>query len=161
MNPKLLLFDIDGTLISARGIPKIAMGNVLSRKYSTFKYDSTYDFSGRTDPEIVENLLRYDDKEISDDLVEDILTEFCIELDKEFSGGHKPLIHSGVKQLILELAGNNYPAAVHVHPDGKYVYVSNWGDGSISVINTDSYTVEKVIKTGKGSRAFGQFISHD
>ena len=107
MNPKLLLFDIDGTLISARGIHKIAMGKVLARRYSTFKYDSAYDFSGRTDPEIVENLLRYDNKEISDDLLNEILTEFCIELKKEFLINKKPLIHIGVEKLILELQANN------------------------------------------------------
>ena len=57
MNPKLLLFDIDGTLISARGLPKTAMGNVLKKRYNSFTYDQDYDFSGRTDHEIIEYLL--------------------------------------------------------------------------------------------------------
>ena len=75
MNPKLLLFDIDGTLISARGIPKKAMATVLSRRFSTFKYDRIFDFSGRTDPEIIEHLLNFDKKEITEHIIQEILRE--------------------------------------------------------------------------------------
>ena len=103
MNSKLLLFDIDGTLISARGIPKIAMATVLSRRYSKFRYDDLYDFSGRTDPEIVEHLLRYDNRDFSGTLIKEILREFCIELEKEFFDGHRPEIHPGVEILIRRL----------------------------------------------------------
>jgi phosphoglycolate phosphatase-like HAD superfamily hydrolase len=103
MNPKLLLFDIDGTLISARGIPKRAMATVLSRRYSKFRYDDMYDFSGRTDPEIIEHLLRYDNREFSDTLIKEILREFCIELEKEFIDGQQPEIHPGVEILIQRL----------------------------------------------------------
>ena len=103
MKPKLLLFDIDGTLISARGIPKKAMATVLARRYSTFQYDKSYDFSGRTDPDIIEHLLRYDKREFSDTLIKEILWEFCIELEKEFINGHRLEIHPGVNGLIQRL----------------------------------------------------------
>jgi phosphoglycolate phosphatase len=103
MKPKLLLFDIDGTLISARGIPRKAMATVLSNRYSNFRYDDSYDFSGRTDPQIIEHLLQYDHRDFSDVLVVDILAEFCCELEKEFYDGYKPEIHPGVEELILSL----------------------------------------------------------
>ncbi|MDQ7073433.1 MAG: cytochrome D1 domain-containing protein [Gammaproteobacteria bacterium] len=51
------------------------------------------------------------------------------------------------------------PEGVDITPDGKYIYVANWGDGSISIINADTLIVEKTLQTGKGSRAFGKFIS--
>ncbi|HHA18400.1 MAG TPA: YncE family protein, partial [Methylophaga sp.] len=50
------------------------------------------------------------------------------------------------------------PEGIDITADGKFVYVSNWGEGTVSIINTDNYKVEKTLKTGKGSRAFGQFI---
>ena len=100
MNPKLLLFDIDGTLISARGIPRKAMATVLSKRFSNFRYDDSYDFSGRTDPQIIEHLLQNDHRDFSDTLVKDILMDFCSELGKEFYDGYKPEIHPGVKELI-------------------------------------------------------------
>lgn len=33
--------------------------------------------------------------------------------------------------------GDNYPADIHVHPDGQYVYVSNRGHDSIGIFGTD------------------------
>ena len=102
-NPKLFLFDIDGTLISARGLPKIAMGNVLKRRYECFTYDSDYDFSGRTDPEIIESLLKFDNREFNDDLIREILHEFCLELQSQFTQNAAPKIHPGVNVLIDQL----------------------------------------------------------
>jgi phosphoglycolate phosphatase-like HAD superfamily hydrolase len=104
MNPKLLLFDIDGTLLSAHGVPKIAMATVLERRYQCFEYDTNYDFSGRTDPQIVEHLLKYDNREYSEDLTDEILGEFCIELNKEIVNGKKPVIHPGVCDLVEKLS---------------------------------------------------------
>jgi len=106
MNQRLLLFDIDGTLLSARGVPRRAMSRVLSRRYSNFNYDVSYDFSGRTDPQIIEHLLRYDNREFSDMLVVEILSDFCIELESEFSDGLKPEVYPGVSRLIRQLAMN-------------------------------------------------------
>ena len=110
MIPRLLLFDIDGTLLSARGMPKKAMSKVLSRRYSGFNYDVSYDFSGRTDPQIIEHLLKYDNREVSDNLVTEILHDFCNELEREISDGQKPEIYPGVGSLIqrMEIMENIY-----------------------------------------------------
>ena len=103
MNPKLLLFDIDGTLISARGLPKTAMGNVLKKRYNSFTYDQDYDFSGRTDHEIIEYLLKFDNRKFTDLLIKEILQEFCLELQHQFTENNQPKIHPGVSDLIKEL----------------------------------------------------------
>jgi phosphoglycolate phosphatase-like HAD superfamily hydrolase len=103
MNSKLLLFDIDGTLLSAHGVPKTAMATVLARRYQSFRYDQNYDFSGRTDPQIIEHLLQHDKREFSEDLLKEILWEFCIELKKEILNGRKPVIHPGVCELVQKL----------------------------------------------------------
>ena len=101
---KLLLFDIDGTLLSARGIPKTVMSRVLANRYEDMKYDHTYDFSGRTDPEIIEYLLTYDNRRSDPDLITSILKDFAAELESEFAGQHKPFLLEGVQELILALA---------------------------------------------------------
>lgn len=103
MKPRLVLFDIDGTLLTAHGSPKIAMGRVLLRRYPDFNFDRDFDFSGRTDPEIIEYLLEYDNREVSDALIADILREFCIELDIELAQGEKPELHPGVMELLTKL----------------------------------------------------------
>jgi len=45
-----------------------------------------------------------------------------------------------------------------LHPDGIHLYVANWFDNTVSVINGLSLKVERTIPTGNGSRAFGEFI---
>jgi phosphoglycolate phosphatase-like HAD superfamily hydrolase len=106
MNAKLLLFDIDGTLLSAHGAPREAMATVLARKYEHFQYDQSYDFSGRTDPQIVEHLLQHDNREFTDELIRTILDEFCIELKAVLMNGRKPEVHPGVEKLIQEFNEN-------------------------------------------------------
>jgi phosphoglycolate phosphatase-like HAD superfamily hydrolase len=105
-NSKLLLFDIDGTLLSAHGSPKEAMATVLARRYEQFQYDQTYDFSGRTDPQIVEHLLQHDNREFTDRLIQKILHEFCAELKRVLMNGKKPEVHPGVEKLMQEFNEN-------------------------------------------------------
>ncbi|HET8796790.1 MAG TPA: haloacid dehalogenase-like hydrolase [Thermoanaerobaculia bacterium] len=55
---KLVLFDIDGTLISDRGASREAFAAALLEVYG-YRGDLTrYDFSGRTDPQITHMVLR-------------------------------------------------------------------------------------------------------
>lgn len=107
MNPKLFLFDIDGTLISTHGIPRKAMRTVLQRRFADFNYDDNFNFSGRTDWEIVEHLLRFDKKEVNTELIHEILREFSIELEQELKDGKKPYIHPGVEVLLQKLSVEN------------------------------------------------------
>jgi phosphoglycolate phosphatase len=64
---KLVLFDIDGTLISDNGASREAFGMSLAEVYG-FRGDlRRYDFSGRTDPQIARMILR-DDGRNDDDI---------------------------------------------------------------------------------------------
>jgi phosphoglycolate phosphatase len=65
MRRRLVLFDIDGTLITDQGAARSAFGAALAE---VFGYDgelSRYDFSGRTDPQIARMVLR--DAGVSDE----------------------------------------------------------------------------------------------
>ncbi len=104
MRNKLLLFDIDGTLLSTHGIPRVAMGNVLNRIYENFNYDNGFNFSGRTDWDIIEHLLEFAGHEISPKLVKDIMKAFAVELGKQLQNGKPPLIYAGVRELLQTLA---------------------------------------------------------
>ena len=106
MNNKLLLFDIDGTLISTHGIPRKAMGEVLMQRYENFNYDDGFNFSGRTDWEIVEHLLRFDGRDITNDVIHSILASFALELVVHLANGKKPLIYPGVVELLDRLRQN-------------------------------------------------------
>jgi phosphoglycolate phosphatase len=54
---RLVLFDIDGTLVIAKGAGRRALGRALERVYGTAGAIESYDFRGKTDPRIVRDLM--------------------------------------------------------------------------------------------------------
>ncbi|MBI2468450.1 MAG: haloacid dehalogenase-like hydrolase [Candidatus Rokubacteria bacterium] len=54
---RLALFDVDGTLLSARGAGRRALGRALLDVYGTAGPIDTHDFHGGTDPQIIRDLL--------------------------------------------------------------------------------------------------------
>ena len=54
---KLVLFDIDGTLLTASGAGRRALDQALREVYGTAGPIDSYDFRGGTDPQIVRDLL--------------------------------------------------------------------------------------------------------
>ena len=55
---RLVLFDIDGTLLSAAGVSAAALREALVEHFDTEGSLSGYDYSGKTDPQIVRELMR-------------------------------------------------------------------------------------------------------
>jgi len=55
---RLFLFDVDGTLLTARGAGRRAVSRALQRVYGTTGAVETYDFRGKTDPQIALDLMR-------------------------------------------------------------------------------------------------------
>jgi phosphoglycolate phosphatase-like HAD superfamily hydrolase len=54
---RLFLFDIDGTLISARGLGRAALKKALERVFGTAGAIDAYDLRGKTDPRILHDVL--------------------------------------------------------------------------------------------------------
>ncbi len=54
---KLVLFDVDGTLLTASGAGRRALGRALVEVYGTAGPIDSYDFHGGTDPQIIRDLL--------------------------------------------------------------------------------------------------------
>ena len=54
---RLILWDVDGTLLSARGAGRRALGRALERVYGSAGGIDAYDFRGKTDPRIVLDLM--------------------------------------------------------------------------------------------------------
>lgn len=71
---RLVLFDIDGTLLSDGGASREAFSEALAEVYGFRGDASRYDFSGRTDPQIARMILRDDGR--SDDDVDARLPTF-------------------------------------------------------------------------------------
>lgn len=107
MTRAALLFDVDGTLADTLGAGKAALSAAMDEVYGETGPVETYDFHGRTDPEIVRGLLRsagWPDADIQlglEDLWPDYLERLRGELEAR-AGRARPL--AGVPALLARLA---------------------------------------------------------
>lgn len=99
---KLVLFDIDGTLLLSDGAGRRAINRALDEVFGSRGPD-TYHFDGKTDPQIVRELMRlagHGDDRIDADMKR-LLTVYVDYLHEELrSPGHKPYALPGVYQLL-------------------------------------------------------------
>jgi phosphoglycolate phosphatase-like HAD superfamily hydrolase len=101
---RLVLFDIDGTILTDRGASRAAFADALQR---VFAYDgdlSRYDFSGRTDPQIAHMVLRDAGHQARD--IDAALPElWTIYLDGLARNATAERVHvmAGIRELLAEL----------------------------------------------------------
>lgn len=121
----LVLFDIDGTLLSAAGSGRRAIHTAL-REFFGGVGPADYWFDGRTDPQIVRDLMRLDghDDEVIESRLPAVLARYVDRLSVELADpAHRPAVCPGVFELLerLEaqpdiviglLTGNIEPGAV-------------------------------------------------
>ena len=74
---KVLLFDIDGTLIRSGGAGKLALEKALNETFDLKNATADIDYGGRTDFSIVRELLELNGIEYSDQAKEDLLSSYC------------------------------------------------------------------------------------
>jgi phosphoglycolate phosphatase len=104
---RLVLFDIDGTLLSAGGISSRAMADALVDAFGTAGAADEYDYSGKTDPQIVRDLMR--GAGVSDERIDAgmsaVLADYRSTLDARLRPEHvraKP----GVEAVVVALAAD-------------------------------------------------------
>jgi phosphoglycolate phosphatase-like HAD superfamily hydrolase len=103
---RLVLFDIDGTLLIARGAPRRAFERAMVEVYGTAGPVATHRFDGKTDPQIARELLvlaGVADAAIDaglPDLWQRYTRQLRIELD---APGHRTVVLPGVHELLHAL----------------------------------------------------------
>jgi phosphoglycolate phosphatase-like HAD superfamily hydrolase len=99
---KIVLFDIDGTLISTRGGGKRAMQAALIKHFGTRGADS-YRYDGKTDRQIARELMRgegFSDQEI-DARMPDVIDDYLAGLRNELATGLDSIkVHRGIHELL-------------------------------------------------------------
>jgi phosphoglycolate phosphatase len=131
---RLFLFDVDGTLVTARGAGRLAIGHALTSTYGTAGPIETYDFRGRTDQRIVWDLMRaagLDDDRIARGLAA-CFAAYLAELRRLIADAGRVTVMPGVDALVRALAaradavvglltGNIEPGArVKLEPTGLW-----------------------------------------
>jgi phosphoglycolate phosphatase-like HAD superfamily hydrolase len=106
---RLFLFDIDGTLVTARGAGRTAFGRALLKTYETTGPIEDYDFRGRTDQRIVWDLMRaaaVDDARIAAGMPA-CFEAYVAELEALIGDGARVSVMPGVVPLVRALAGRH------------------------------------------------------
>jgi len=106
---RLFLFDIDGTLVTARGAGRTAFGRALLKTYETTGPIEDYDFRGRTDQRIVWDLMRaaaVDDARIAAGMPA-CFDAYVAELEALIGDGARVSVMPGVVPLVRALAGRD------------------------------------------------------
>jgi len=131
---RLFLFDIDGTLVSAGGAGRVALGRALEEVYGTVGAIDRYDFRGKTDPRIVLDLLAaagWSEADIRARL-SSCFAAYVRELDALIGDGGRVRLMPGVAEVVSALSaredtvvglltGNIEPGArVKLRPTGLW-----------------------------------------
>lgn len=103
---RLVLFDIDGTLLSAQHAPRRAFHRALMEVFGTAGPIDGHTFDGKTDPQIARELLLLaglPDEAISRGLP-DLWSTYLRELARELAlPGQHTLVYPGVRELLIAL----------------------------------------------------------
>lgn len=131
---KLVLFDVDGTLLTADGAGRRALDRALREVFGTAGPIEAYDFRGGTDAQIVRDLLRL--AGVADDVVAAgearLFRRYEECLAAEIGDGRRVSLYPGVREVVEALAaredavvglltGNIEPAArIKLGPTGLW-----------------------------------------
>jgi phosphoglycolate phosphatase-like HAD superfamily hydrolase len=98
---KLVLFDIDGTILWSDGAGRRAMTAALTRVFGgTGPTDYRYD--GKTDPQIVRDLMRLEghSEEVIDERMEPLIEFYLHGLERELDAGLHAHLFEGIPELL-------------------------------------------------------------
>ena len=144
---RLLLFDIDGTLLSARGAGRRAVKAALERVYGTVGALDRYDLGGKTDQRIVFDVLEPEgfSREAVRERLDDFFEAYARGLVEEIGDGRNIATLPGVVSLIERLHGTDGTllglltgnieegARIKLTPTGLWSYFSVGAFGSDDV----------------------------
>jgi phosphoglycolate phosphatase-like HAD superfamily hydrolase len=103
---RLFLFDIDGTLLIARGAGRAAFRQALERTYGTAGALDVYDLRGKTDPRIVWDVLTAAGvpSEAIEARLGDCFEAYVRELETILGDGHAVELMPGIRELVGALS---------------------------------------------------------
>jgi phosphoglycolate phosphatase len=103
---KLVLFDVDGTLLTASGAGRRALDQAMRDVYGTAGPIESYDFRGGTDPQIIRDLLEragLDEAAIAAGEAT-VYRRYEALLETEIGDGRGVTVYPGVRELVETLA---------------------------------------------------------
>ena len=104
---RLVLFDVDGTILTASGAGRRALDRALREVYGTAGPIDAYDFRGGTDPQIVRDLLALAgfEREAIRAREAALYRRYEALLEEEVGDGGAVSVYPGIRELIEALVG--------------------------------------------------------
>ncbi|HSC31316.1 MAG TPA: HAD hydrolase-like protein [Gemmatimonadaceae bacterium] len=122
---KLILFDIDGTILWSDGAGRRAMTAALTRVFGGAG-PTAYHYDGKTDPQIVRDLMRAEGHSdaVIDARMDDVAASYLALLEQELATGRRGMhVFDGVSELI---------SALEARPDAVVgLLTGNFCDGAM------------------------------
>jgi phosphoglycolate phosphatase len=158
---RLVLFDIDETMISSGGAGRRAITRALSHRHGLPPELCTINMSGKTDPQILSEIfaastLRLEGEELQKEIqhVIELYLEF---LDEEIAASQNNIVHSGVPALLerLSMEENAYLGLLTGNVErgarkklkqfdlNKYFDIGAYGSDSASRLDLPAVAVER------------------
>jgi HAD superfamily hydrolase (TIGR01549 family) len=102
---KLILFDIDGTILDTGGAGFRAINAVIRRRYGVACAMEGIEAAGRTDPSILRDIFRINlGREISKNEVDEVFEEYTNALKVEIQKSQNSMVMPGVRELLTVLS---------------------------------------------------------
>ena len=102
---RLVLFDIDETLISSDGAGRRAIGQAIARMFNVDISKISVNLSGKTDPQILHEILKassFTEAEVEEKMAE-ILEIYISLLQNQIDQSKKYIIHNGIPEILTKL----------------------------------------------------------
>lgn len=105
---RLVLFDIDGTLLTSAGLAGSIFTEILAEVVGRPVELDGYSMAGKTDPRIVRDLLERAGLEAGeiDETIGRVLDRYIDRFGPVLAGSPRPRLFPGVRELVTRLAGN-------------------------------------------------------
>lgn len=104
MRPTVLLFDIDGTLVSTDGAGRRALGAAFETVVGRATVVPGLEFAGMTDPYIVREALRAMEIAAEPDVIRTVLDVYVERLREELAAPGTVTVHAGVPRVLDAVA---------------------------------------------------------
>jgi phosphoglycolate phosphatase-like HAD superfamily hydrolase len=106
MQKRLVLFDIDETMITSDGAGRRAISRVLKDRYDIDPNKIKLSMSGKTDPQILTEIMTESGIEKSEiaSAIPSIIEEYLVHLETEIRETRHYIVHDGVEEILAALA---------------------------------------------------------
>ncbi len=111
---RLVLFDVDGTLITPGPVPRLALAEALSRYLGLPVELSFHEVAGFTDPTIIQNALALygNHQQVNSAAVEAIIGDYLALVTERLPGSDAVQVFPGAKELVLACRDEGWTTAL-------------------------------------------------